>query len=126
MSNTPENLASGPRRIVPTVDFVARGLAPVVGAPVPNLVNHGGPVIASVKVIPIYWGAAWASGTNVQLASQLDGFFDFMVTSSYMDLLHEYSIPSTKIQHGRRLPSSHVSNNEPGTVTPSGRQVTDA
>jgi hypothetical protein len=116
---------SGPRRIVPTVDFVARGLAPVVGAPVPNLQNHGGPVIGSVEVVPIYWGAAWATGTNAVLASNIDRFFDFIVTSSYMDLLHEYSTPSTQIQHGRRLASANVANSEPGTVTPSGRQVTD-
>ena len=88
--NTLTKDPAGPRRIVPTEDFVARGVAPVVGAPVPNLQNHGGPVIGSVEVVPIYWGAAWASGTNAQLASQLDGFFDFIVTSSYMDLLHEY------------------------------------
>jgi hypothetical protein len=60
------------------------------------------------------------------LASQLDGFFDFIVTSSYMDLLQEYSTASTQIQHGRRLTSVHVANSEPGTVTPAGRQVTDA
>jgi hypothetical protein len=60
------------------------------------------------------------------LASQLDGFFDFIVTSPYMDLLNEYSIASMQIQHGRRLVSVHVSNSEPGTVTPGGRQVTDA
>jgi hypothetical protein len=124
--NTPTNASAGPRRIVPTVDFVARGLAPVVGAPVPHLQHHGGPVIGSVEVVPIYWGAAWAVGTNAQLASQLDGFFDFIVTSSYMDLLHEYSTASTAIQHGRRLTSAHVSDSEPGTVTASGRQVTDA
>lgn len=126
MSNTPQDAATGPRRIVPTVDFVPRGLAPVVGAPVPHLQNHGGPVIGSVEVVPIYWGAEWASNINAPLASQLDKFFDFIVTSSYMDLLHEYSTATTQIQHGRRLTSAHVSKSEPGTVTPSGRQVTNA
>ena len=126
MPNTPENAWAGPRRIVPTVDFVARGVTPVVGAPVPHLQNHGGPVIGSVEVVPVYWGAAWASGPNALLVSQLDRFFDFIVTSSYMDLLHEYSTASMQIQHGRRLTSAQVSNSEPGTVTPTGRQVTDA
>jgi hypothetical protein len=97
-----------------------------MGAAIPHLQNHGGPVIGAVEVIPIYWGAAWASGTNATLATQLDSFFDFIVTSSYMDLLHEYSTASTSIQHGKRLPSVHVSASEPGTVTPTGRQVTDA
>jgi hypothetical protein len=129
MTDIKDNTApikTGPRRIVPPVDFVPRGVSPIKGAPVPKLLNHGGPVIGAVEVIPIYWGAAWASGTNATLATQLDAFFDFIVTSSYMDLLREYSTPATTIQHGKRLSSVHVSGSEPGTVTPSGRQVTDA
>jgi hypothetical protein len=59
------------------------------------------------------------------LASDLDRFFDFIVKSSYMDLLHEYSTASTEIQQGLRLASAHVADSEPGTLTPSGRQVTD-
>jgi Repeat of unknown function (DUF346) len=117
---------AGPRGIVPPAEFTARGLAPVVGAPVPSLQNHGGPVIGSVQVVPVYWGAAWATGTNAQLASQLDGFFDFIVTSSYMDLLNEYSTASTVIQHGQRLASARVAGSEPGTVVAGVRQVTDA
>ena len=117
--------AAGPRQIVPMADFEARGLAPVVGA-APSLQNHGGPVLGSVQVVPIYWGAAWATGTNAQLTTQLDGFFDFIVTSSYMDLLQEYSTASTQIQHGQRLASARISNSEPGTVVGGVRQVTDA
>ena len=78
-----------------------------------------------MEVAPIYWGAAWTSGANQQLTLKLDGFFDFLVTSSYMDLLHEYSTATTKIQPGSRLSSVRVSASEPGDVTPTGRQVTD-
>ena len=125
-------VGAGPRRIVPPADFVARGLilpavgAPVGGAPVPHLQNHGGPVLGAVQVVPIYWGAAWASGANATLTTQLDAFFSFIVTSSYMALLAEYSTPSTTIQHGTRLPSVHVSATEPGTIVGGVRQVTDA
>jgi hypothetical protein len=117
---------TGPRRIVPTAEFVARGVAPTAGAPVPHLQNHGGPVLGAVEVIPVYWGAAWATGTNAQLASQVDGFFDFILTSSYMDLLNEYSTAATTINHGSRPTSVHVSATEPGTVVAGNRQVTDA
>jgi hypothetical protein len=117
---------AGPRGIVPPEDFTPRGVAPVVGAPTPSLQNHGGPVLGSVQVIPIYWGAAWGSGTNATLATQLDSFFDFIVTSEYMDLLAEYSTSSTQIQHGQRLPSVKITNNEPGTIVSGVRQVTDA
>jgi hypothetical protein len=79
-----------------------------------------------VEVVAIYWGAAWVAGTDPQLASQLDRFFDFIVTSSYMDFLHEYSTASTSIDQGRRLTSVIGSSGKPGIVTPNGRRVTDA
>ena len=120
----------GPRRIVPIADFTARGLtSPAGGAPLPNLVNHGGPVLGAVQVVPIYWGLKWATlstKTNITIAQELNNFFDFILSSPYMDLLAEYSTPSTKIQHGARLQSHTITNNEPGTATPTGRQVTDA
>jgi hypothetical protein len=115
----------GPRQIVPVAEFVGRGLAAAIGAPAPSLTNHGGPVLGSVQVVPIYWGAAWATGANMQLATQLDGFFDFLVTSSYMDLLNEYSSATTQIQHGQRLMSARVPDSEPGTLAGGVREVTD-
>src|SRR5438270_3182980 len=121
----PAGFVAGPRAIVPPAEFEARGLAPLVESP-PSLQYHGGPVLQSVEVVPIYWGAAWASGTNAQLTNQLDGFFDFIVTSEYMDLLNEYSTASTPIQHGSRLASERISNSEPGTIVGGVRQVTDA
>jgi hypothetical protein len=121
-----ETLMANPRQIVPPVDFVPRGVAPIAGAPTPHLTNHGGKVIGSVEVVPIYWGAAWASGANAQLASQLDGYFDYITQSSLIDMLAEYSVAGTQILHGNRLTSISIPGSEPGTVTPSGRQVTDA
>lgn len=129
-ATSPTTQQTRPRGIVPVAEFKARGLAaPVGAAPLANLVNHGGPVLGNVQVIPIYWGLEWATlstKTNITLAQELNNFFDFILTSHYMDLLAEYSTPTTKIQHGSRLQSHTITNNEPGTVTPAGRQVTDA
>jgi hypothetical protein len=75
--------------------------------------------------VPIYWGASWASGAGAQLAAQIDAFFDFILTSEFMDLLAEYNTPTTTIGHGSRLPSVKVSGSEPGTVVGGVRQVTD-
>ena len=121
----PPTLFTAPNNIVPPADFQAHAFAAAAGAAVPNLQNHGGPIIGSVEVVPIYWGAAWATGVNAQLANQLNGFFDFLVTSTYMDMLAEYSTASTPIRHGRRLASATI-NSEPGTPSGSGRIVTDA
>src|SRR5713101_1576203 len=106
---------AAPRAIVPPVDFEAPGLAPVITAP-PSLTNHGGPLIGAAQVVPIYWGAAWSAAANSQLATQLDSFFDFILTSEYMDMLAEYSTAMTTILHGARLPSVRITTSEPGTI----------
>ena len=123
---TPAATVTHPKQIVPPADFIAHGVSPIPNAPAPVLTNHGGTVLQNVQVVPIYWGAAWATGANATLPGQIDAFFDFILTSSLMDLLGEYSLPGKPIQHGSRLPSIHVTNNEPGTPTASGRLVTDA
>ena len=124
----PSAAPSHPRNIVPTLDFVAHGVSPVVDAPPPFLSNHGGPVLQSVQVVPIYWGAAWSTGTNTSLPGQLDAFFDSILTSSLIDLLGEYSTGSTAIGHGSRLTSVSITTSEPGTANPTGggRTVTDS
>jgi hypothetical protein len=91
----------------------ATGAAPNGGAA--NLVDNGGPVLSSVEVVPIYWGAAWNGAPNAQIAAQLDGFFDFIVTSSLIDLLAEYGRTASPIGRGRRAASVHAADSEPGT-----------
>jgi hypothetical protein len=114
------------RGIVPPAGFEPRGTVPVLEAPTPSLENHGGPLLGSVEVVPVYWGAAWSDTANAQLAADLDAFFDFILTSEYMDLLAEYSTETTAIEHGQRLASVPIASSEPGTVVGGVRQVTDA
>jgi hypothetical protein len=116
---------SGPRTIVPPASFVPHGVAPIPGAPVPSLTNHGGPVLGNVEVVTIYWGASWANG-NGSLSADVDQFFEFILTSSHMDMLAQYSTSATTIGRGRRVRSVGISNSEPGTATSTGREVTDA
>jgi len=103
-----------PRAIVPHAGAALGGGAS-------QIVNNGGPVLSAVEVVPIYWGAAWSSASNTQIAAQLDGFFDFIVTSSLIDLLAEYGTPAAPIGHGRRIGSVRMAASEPGA----GGQVTD-
>ncbi len=97
----------------------------IAGAPTPNLTYHGGPVIHAVQVIPIYWGAFWAQPNGVALSTQVNAFFDSVLVGSYLEMLREYSSPSTTIGLGNRLPSHTISGNEPGVATAAGRKVTD-
>jgi len=133
MATTPQKVASlaptqavTPKRIVPPAGFVAHGVSPVPGSPPPNLTNHGGTVLTNVQVVPIYWGSEWTTGTTAALPAQVNGFFDFILTSSVIQMLGEYSIPGKNIGFGSRIGSFVISNSEPGTVSGSGRLVTDA
>jgi hypothetical protein len=110
-----------PRNIVPLVNPAVVPLA----APTATLTYHGGKVLGAAEVIPVYWGAFWGGGDGASLATQLDAFFDFILTSSFMDLLAEYSTPTTAIGRGSRRTSVTVSSSEPGDPTPTGRTVSD-
>jgi hypothetical protein len=58
----------------------------------PAVVNyHGGNVLTHVKVTSIFYGSQWQTDSNLQqLRSQIDGFFQNITQSSFMDLLGEY------------------------------------
>jgi hypothetical protein len=69
---------------------------------VPQFTYRGGPLLGAVEVFTVFWGSAW-NDTQTELASQLDAFFDFVVTSALLDQLAEYGVPETPIGHGQRI-----------------------
>jgi hypothetical protein len=86
----------------------------------PQLTYRGGPLLTAVKVFTIYWGAAWGSSPLSDLATKLDGFFDFILTSELMDQMAEYSVPGKVIGHGSRIGRTVLTHPAPKHV------VTDA
>lgn len=63
MPDTPEIVSAGPRRIVPTGDFVPRGLAAIARAPVPHMQktmearrrDYLMSLICQVSALPVAW-----------------------------------------------------------------------
>lgn len=98
----------------PTVE-VAR-LAPPVA---PKLVYRNGPLLTQVQVFTIFWGAAWQQAANATLLAQVNQFFDFILTSSLIDQLGEYSVPGKQIGHGKHIGTLTI------TTPVLGRSVTD-
>jgi len=111
----------GPRKIVPLIAPAAIAAR----APSANLVYHGGKVLGAVQVIPLFWGSFWAAGDGAHLANQINGFFDFLLTSSFMDMLGEYSTATTAIGRGSRPTSLFLTGSEPGDATVTGRTISD-
>ncbi len=100
---------AGPIQIVPLHEpEAARVAAPPKAA---KLTYRGGPLLSAVEVFNVFWGAAWTQ--QAQLKSDLDGFFDYVLTSPLMDQLAEYSVPGTPIGQGRRTGSIIVSPPDP-------------
>ncbi len=111
------------RGIVPLV----KKKAAAVAAPSAQLVyQSGGTVLSAVEVVPIYWGTYWTGTEGSALSNKINGFYDYILTSSLMDLLAEYSTPTLTIGHGVRLPSVQIANSEPGDAVTGGRRVTDS
>lgn len=77
-----------------------------------NMTYHGGPIIPNVSIVAIYWGSAWQQQSS--LISQLEGFFTYIVTSSLLDMLAEYSTPTQTIGEGTYKQTVTVTNDEPG------------
>jgi hypothetical protein len=109
-----------PIRIVPLqlADDVA---APAAGpAAPPDLTYRGGPLLASVKVFTVFWGTEWTQAPLTGLVDQINGFFDFVLTSALIDQLAEYNVANYQIGHGSRIGSATVTSPAVRRVAPDG------
>src|SRR5258708_4835829 len=88
---------SQPIRIVPLHPGKAKVAAPQVPA---QLTYRNGPLLTSVQVFTIFWGATWNDAPQSALLTKVNEFFDFILSSQLLDQLAEYSVPNQTISHG--------------------------
>ena len=98
--------------------------APRVVAPAAaQLTYRGGPLLTAVEVVTVFWGAAWNDAGAQATAQSLNDFFQFVVSSPYVDQLAEYGTPQQKIGRGRYVGTARVTASTPGaSVTDSAVQ----
>ncbi len=101
---------SGPIRIVP----LYAPEAPPLAQPA-HLVYNNGPLLTAVQVYTIFWGAAWQQSPLSDTAQSLNSFFDYILTSSLIDQLAEYSTPQQQIGHGSRIGTTMLTTPSVGT-----------
>jgi hypothetical protein len=114
---------SDPIRIVPLhqpEDALRPLEAAPVAAPSARLTYRNGPLIATVEVVTIFWGAGWERPAQQKLIGQINNFFDDILTSTLIDELGEYNVPKYTIGHGRRTATATI------TTPALGASVTDA
>ena len=89
-----------PIRIVPLRDEARLAPAPTAA---PSLTYRGGPLLAAVQIFTFFWGDGWQDQPQAGLMSQINAFFDFVVTSPLIDQLAEYGVAGSTIGHGANL-----------------------
>jgi len=77
------------------------GAEVVAPAASPQLTYRQGPLIASAEVFTIFWGAAWNSAPQNEVMTEINQFFDFILTSKLIDQLAEYNVPGYAIRQGK-------------------------
>jgi hypothetical protein len=70
-------------------------------AAAPHLTYRNGPLLSSVEVFTVFWGAAWQQAAQHDMATKINEFFGFILTSPLIDQMAEYSVPLYPISHGK-------------------------
>jgi hypothetical protein len=100
-----------PIRIVPLHPGTAKAAAPQVPA---KLTYRNGPLLTSVQVFTIFWGAAWNDAPQNAMLPKVNEFFDFILSSQLLDQLAEYSVPDQTISHGVLIGTITLTTPAPG------------
>jgi hypothetical protein len=100
-----------PIRVVPLHGPEAERVAAVA----PQLTYRGGPLLTSVEVFTVFWGAEWNQSPQSVVMKNMNLFFDYILTSELMDQLGEYRVPGKNIGHGTRSGTAIFTSPAPGT-----------
>jgi len=73
-----------------THHFLAKGKARPGGGGGSNLGYHGGPVIHTAAVVPIFWGSYWATTAGSAVANHEISFFEQFGMSSHYAIITQY------------------------------------
>jgi hypothetical protein len=71
-------------------------------ASAPQLTYRNGPLLSAVEVFTVFWGTTWNSAPQITVMNNMNGFFDYILTSALIDQLAEYNVGNFKISHGKR------------------------
>ena len=80
-------------------------------ARVQNLVNHGGPIIASPQVISIFWGQKWSTDqAHITVRQDMPFFFQNFGTTGEWRTINQYGVNNVNLSNATWLDTSEPSN----------------
>lgn len=100
-----------PIRIVPLHPGKVKAAAPQVP---PKLTYRNGPLLTSVQVFTVFWGADWNNAPQSDVPPKINEFFDFILSSQLLDQLGEYSVSNQKIGRGSLIGTITLAAPAPG------------
>ena len=103
-----------PIRVVPMHRPETEAAGVSVAQSAPQLIYRNGPLLTAVQVFTIFWGSAWQQPPQSDSVPRINQFFDFILTSTLLDQLAEYSVPGKKIGHGSRIGTATITSPSPG------------
>lgn len=80
----------------------------------PQLVYRSGPLLEAVNVITVYWGSSWNDPMENKYRTDIDAFFDYIVTSPLIAQLAEYKVNGHTIGNGQHSDSVIITDSDPG------------
>src|SRR3977135_2352298 len=101
-----------PIRVVPLHRPEAQRIA--AAAP-PQLTYRGGPLLTAVEVFTVFWGAEWKQAAQSAILTNMNLFFDYILTSALMDQLGEYGVPGKNIGPGKRTGTATLTSPAPNS-----------
>jgi hypothetical protein len=110
MAATGRDVSADPIRIVPVhrVEELVQPAHGAAAAPAAELTYRGGALLTAVEVFTVFWGSWWQASGGASLATELNGFFDYIVASELLDQLEEYSVGGQTIGHGSRIGTTMI------------------
>ncbi|MBV9149214.1 MAG: hypothetical protein JO024_05080 [Candidatus Eremiobacteraeota bacterium] len=106
-----------PHKIVLTL-VPSKHHAAIAAAPAQQLEYHGGSVLASIQIKAVFWGDAWRTDASASaMLPRIEQFLQWIVTSSLIDQLAEYSTPTQQIVHGSYQGAATIPGSVATTIT---------
>jgi hypothetical protein len=82
-----------------------------------NLSYHGGPVLTTAHVVPIFWGPYWGSGTGADQASSIASYLNAYGNSGEYNVITQYSFIKQSTLFGSTTSANFDSSTPPQNVT---------